>query len=333
MSRNRTYELDIHSKISPHLENEVPEGAPASVVARDFYSVTDQGSHLSIVVGDMANNGPSVPYIKDPFLAQSLGLPEQYAFNGGLVGRYALQRALANTDAKGTDILAVAQKTLAKKYYEYGLLTHDQSPELIPPDRRFTGYLGHIAVGQHQTVITSIEDIYIHVNGQHIHGAEKSSEVRKQQLIGELTKLITDPSVQREASIELLRSYASVVELPPVVLEATINELHSCYERTPPHKRSRQNAYLVVSSHVSPWQVITLQNNDNHPDGFAAVDGTPTIPNGIRVTTLPTSDIDTLVIHTDGLHAKNRTSVTSAADLSPTNPVYGEQTAIILSAD
>lgn len=322
------YTVDVHVDPTPHLTKQTPVGVNPVQIMRDFHVVESYPDKLVLAVGDMANNGSTTPTFVYPSLAESAGLPHDYRFNGGLIGSIALRNLFTQTVASGNELLYAANETIRHTYLDLSIIDAPENAPHIDPIHRFTGYIGHALVGPEVTTLTSTEDIFIYLNGKLHQGADKVTEVRKQALIDELSGIVLSPTEDViERAEETLTNYANAVNLPRDIFRETLADLQVALATIPAEQRSRQTIYTCISEHISAWQVRSLQNNTNHPDGFAAIDGTTTVGAGIYINEVPTAEIETLVLSTDGMEPTSDT-VRSVRDLRPVNPEYSEQTVV-----
>lgn len=103
----------------------------------------------TFAVGDMANNLQGTSYVLEN-LAVNNGLPRDYKFNGGLVASLHLREVLLGREEMGAELVEVANQSVADLYS----LLNMEKP--IDPVERFTGYLTHVNLGEHNTTLTSV---------------------------------------------------------------------------------------------------------------------------------------------------------------------------------
>lgn len=285
---------------------------------RDYSAVgTNQSTGVSvIVVGDMANNLVGHASHKDPKIAQALGLERDADLNGGLIGSYILRNKLVKVAEHGPAVVEAANTALRETYSRL----HMDSTEKMDPAERFTGYMLHAVITQETTCLTSIGDVYAWINGELVAGEEKNIDIEKRHFIDELV-------ANHENLKEKTHSFADRIQLDEAIEQELLTELKQSIGST--KEFTPQTAYLAVEMIITPWQIRVLQNNPSHSLGYGAIDGTTTGKQYIHTLAFKTSDIDTLVIATDGsqpIHPR----VTSAADLEPVNPIYSEQTVVTI---
>lgn len=336
------YEAEVTYEPSNHLRKQAERlGVDSAALMRDYLSIPKQepgesilpsaeqrSGGLVVAVGDMANNiiGTSV---EDAELARKLGLPEGYKFNGGLFASHSLRRWMAYQRDTGVQLIEQANQHLRGLYKKFGM----ESRVLTDAAARFTGCLAHMHSGPDtdgHTIFTAVGDVKVWANGEHVAGVtEKEIDALKEKLVNELTGIVWSSPV---GDVEhTIREFADRVGLDNATIEEFKERIFSARE-LPPAEQDRQVIYRPVDDLITPWQIRTLQNPTQDSDStlyYGAVDGTSTPQQFIQVRAIPTGDIDTVVIATDGLKPINA-SVRSLDDLAPTNVEYGEQTAVAL---
>ena len=338
------YKVGVIYEPSDHLREQAEGlGVDSAALMRDYLSISipkqesgesilpsaEQGSGgLIVAVGDMANNiiGTSV---EDAELARKLGLPEGYKFNGGLFASHSLRRWMAYQRDTGVQLIEQANQHLRGLYKKFGM----ESRVFTDAAARFTGCLAHMHSGPDtdgHTIFTAVGDVKVWANGEHVAGVtEKEIDALKEKLVNELTGIVWSSPV---GDVEhTIRKFADRVGLDNATIEEFKGRIFSARE-LPPAEQGRQVIYRPVDDLITPWQIRTLQNPTQDSDStlyYGAVDGTSTPQQFIQVRAIPTGDIDTVVIATDGLKPTDE-SVRSLDDLTPTNVEYGEQTAVAL---
>jgi hypothetical protein len=91
----------------------------------------------------------------------------------------------------------------------------------------------------------------------------------------------------------------------------------------------RQSLYLRLMPVLRPL-MYERQNRLGKAHWYPVIDGTTTPPAGIITQTIDRSVVHSLILWTDGLEPITDT-IHSLNDLRPSNPLYGEQTAIAIS--
>ncbi len=294
---------------------------------RDWYAFGGDEQAAHVAVGDMANNIVGTN-ITDPELAGRLELPTNFRFNGGLLASHGLRRFMEGQRATGTELVAGANKYLTELYRKIGTATTAAELQAMDPAMRFTGYLSHVQFAPKETAITSVGDVMVWVNGKHVSGVtEKLIDTDKAQLVDELTRLVWDAPV--EDVERTVREFAGRTGLD----QQLTDELLAGVLKAKSQDKNKQAVYKPVDNLVTPWQIRNLQNPASDtvlsPYHYGAIDGTSTPDGFVETTTIPTGDIDRVVIATDGLMPVS-TEVNSFDDLEPANPEYGEQTAVVL---
>lgn len=285
-----------------------------SRLMRDFYCLNVGEGVLSATVGDMANNPTDTTYV-DEETARYRGLDPELSMNGALVGSIALQRHLAGVIASGGDFVHMANKIICDAHERLGV-QRERGAE------RFTGYLAHAVVAADTVELTAVGDVNVWVNGRRLFDADHP-------LSGIIGSLLTDLVEKPSDWPQLVAKLDDHIQIGEETAQRLLDALSA---RAKPEPFTRQDAYLATSRVLTPWYMDRLQNTVNHPYSYGAIDGTVTPPRFIHHATLPTSDVDSLVIATDGLCPKSLDlSVSSLADLAPSNPQFGEQTAVDLS--
>ena len=167
------------------------------------------------------------------------------------------------------------------------------------------------------------------VNGEQVAGQEKAVDTAKDDLVNKLTSALDLPSYDAQIRlIELVTEFEEVSgigsELSRVLYQLLIR---SVVESEQPN---RQTVYRPIDQVVTTWQIRELQNISpaKHKWAYGANDGAMTPPAEVHTFTLPTGDIDTIVVATDGLSTINNELVASSKNLTLVNPEYGEQASV-----
>lgn len=321
----------VHHEAHPSAKLEAiaaEAGVSPRALMRDYSVIGGEGSALVVAVGDMADNLTGTTY-RQPELACVAGLPEEYPLNGGLVGSIALRYALMQWEEAGEDVIPFANNALDMMYRQLDM----GSASELDPAELFTGYLAHARLTDETTTITSVGDVRVWVNGGLVAGAEKAVDTAKDKLITDCTaalQLGVGEQVMRFANIAMTFGekarwgYPGSQELYARLITAT-SDVDS---------PDRQTVYRAVDNFVTPWQIRELQNQlyDRHPWAYGAIDGRRTPDEYVNIHPIPTADIETLVIATDGSRPRwPERPVRSWRDLVPVNPEYSEQTIVTLT--
>lgn len=296
--------------------------SPKSIM-RDYAAhIYDDG--LTIAVGDMANNLTGMLY-RDEAMAGEFGLPSHYAFNGGLVGSLLLRKKMSSSRHTGKALIELANAALAEAYQKYSVKYHD-------PAERFTGYLTHARIGAEKTVLTAVGDVNAWVNGEHVIGEEKIVDTEKERLITDLVAgFMLSPQERDTYFMDSVHEFAGKARFTDEQTNELFEMLTSAVNNT--KNPDRQTVYKPIERIVTPWQIRTLQNHlpNDHPWAYGAIDGTATPDLFVQTYSIPTEVVESLVIATDGSRPRALgASVYSESDLQAVNPVFSEQTTVVL---
>ncbi len=303
------------------------EGIRPELLLRDWYSIgqVESDGSFSVAAGDMANNIVGTNIV-DPELARDLELQDDFSFNGGLFASHSLRRWIATQSTSGQELVAGANEHLDGLYKKLGMNEITASD----PATRFTGYFSHLKSEPDTTTFTSVGDVMVWVNGEHVAGIpEKRIDTAKDELIGTLTQLVWTAEVQDID--QAIYRFADEIGIDHEFIDELRAEIFSVRNRTA--VQDRQAIYKPVDSLITPWQIRNLQNPERNaedsPYNYGAIDGTKTPDGFIETVTIPTNDIHEIVMATDGLKPVSG-QVRSLEDLVPANPEFGEQTAVQL---
>jgi hypothetical protein len=293
-----------------HLEND-PR------LMRDYLclSYDTDNDMLGVTVGDMANNHTGTDYI-DRETATYLGLDQNTRFNGGLIGSAALKQGLEGVDTSGTSFVETANGVLRETHTRLGVMSKDGA-------ERFTGYLAHAVITPDIVRLTTVGDVNTWINGNQL--------VDSDHPLGDVVNSLLADFTHKPGDWEqTVADFAGHVDLDIDTADSLLLSLRRQYALTDTF--TRQDAYLATSRVLTPWYMNRLQNTTDHPYSYGAIDGTRTPDAFIHEAAIPTADIDTLVIATDGSRPHEASAgVFSLGDLVASNPVYCERTAIDLS--
>lgn len=330
------FRASIHTEPGQHLtKTALAVGVNPSSVMRDYIALPTSskeaiGPGSSFVVGDMANNLTGTTF-QIPTLARRYELPSDYRFNGGLVGSLYLKDQLRDRQETGIEFAKFANSSLAKLYRRLHM-----SGDIAPEDR-FTGYATHVKIGQKATTITTIGDVYSWVNGELVTGAEKKVDSAKNKLIDDLElQLNLDPQLRILSVIRIVELFEEEAGLGMDLSQLLCQTLLRSIDET--DAANRQTVYKPVDDIVTPWQIRELQNparpigaKNGHVWEYGAIDGTRTPEKYVHTVTIPTKDIDTMVVATDGSAPTSANQrVKGADDLVAVNPVYSERAIVSL---
>ncbi len=271
---------------------------------------------LSVTVGDMANNHTGTDYL-DKETADYRGLESTMRFNGGLIGSVALQRHLRGVTTSGAEFVSAANGIIHAAHERLGVDSANGA-------ERLTGYLTHAVVTPDLTTITTVGDVNTWVNGAPLFDTDHP--------LGEIIgTFLTNLAEKPDECEQLVSNFADHVELDNETARVLLSRLKQRQAHIT-DTFTRQDAYLATSVVLTPWYMNYLQNTTNHPYSYGAIDGTATPDKFIREATIPTADIASLIIATDGSKPHSPgASVFSLDDLTASNPVYCERTAVDLS--
>lgn len=329
------YAIKTVYESSRHLEREAEKlGVSSRGILRDWFALSEKDEKTGlyvipkVAVGDMAGN-IVMPPIKNRELAEKLGLPEALV-GPALFASHCLRKWILEEDTTGPLLIQQANDRLREEYSKFGLMQ-----EIVKdPATRFTGYLAHAKFAPKDTVFTSVGDVIVWVNGERVVGIpEKEIDTAKAELVATLAEKVWKSPVGEVE--EVINRFAEKVGLDKKTVEdlkekifgARKDLLAGCGGDV------RQKVYKPVDNIVTPWQIRNLQNPEQgvgNPYHYGAVDGTKTPEEFIETKVIPTSDIDEVVMATDGLRPRGTGGVRSLEDLEPTNPEFGEQTAVYL---
>lgn len=331
----RNFEITRELISSDNLTNEaMRRGVGATAIMRDFVVVQEFPDATTVAVGDMANNLVGDKEHVMPKLAKHIGYQDlEQPLNGGLIGSYQLRDELARPefDDTGHALIARANRALERTYEKLKMPGLFEG-RYVDPATLFTGYLTHARIADDVTTITSVGDVYAWINGELVAGSEKPVDTHKEALVNKLTGIVVDVTAELDfASIEeSVREFAAQGKMPGNVTEDLLEALS---ERIKIDSGSaaldRQTVYRPVDDVVTPWQIRSLQNHPATAErlwAYGAIDGRLTPDTYVTVREFPTSDIDNLVIATDGSTPRREDGkVRSLGDLGPVNPQYSER--------
>jgi len=302
-------------------------GVAPDVLMRDFYSIGSPSPNIkTLVVGDMANNLTGQMSHLLPNLAARLHLPPEYRFNTGLLGSRTFREQLGHFATTGTEFIADANRTLTNMYAELDMVARGDADR----DRAelATGCATQAHIGPDRTIITSVGDVYAWVNGDRVAGQEKEIDVLKDKLITDLLEGWGKSEDRMGVLTRYVDGFRVATQLGVSTTYKLVQVLHGVDSTV------RQEIYSAIDRIVTPWQIRTLQNNQSsyYKLRYGAIDGTETPEEFIETREISTSEIDSIVLGTDGTKPLGD-RVVSRSDLVAANPKYGEQAIVVWQRD